>query len=73
MSGKVEGSRAEALGSLSKCLVEGNVEQLARAKRARIWGGGGHAQAAGATLMMSLAQAENEVLPRLRALVNETA
>ncbi len=35
MSGKVEGSRAEALGSLSKCLVEGDVEQLARAKRAR--------------------------------------
>jgi len=35
MSGKVEGSRAEALGSLSKCLVEGDVEQLARAKRGR--------------------------------------
>lgn len=33
------------------------------------WGGGGHAQAAGATLMMSPEQAEREVLPLLRALV----
>lgn len=33
---------------------------------ARVWGGGGHAQAAGATLLMSPAQAEREVLPRLR-------
>ena len=35
MSGKVEADRAEALGSSSRCLVEGDVEQLARAKRAR--------------------------------------
>lgn len=33
------------------------------------WGGGGHAQAAGATLMMSVEQAERELLPQLRLLV----
>jgi phosphoesterase RecJ-like protein len=33
---------------------------------AKIWGGGGHAQAAGATLNMDLAAAEREVLSRLR-------
>jgi phosphoesterase RecJ-like protein len=33
------------------------------------WGGGGHAQAAGATLLMSPEQAEREVLPQLRDLV----
>jgi phosphoesterase RecJ-like protein len=38
---------------------------------ARLWGGGGHAQAAGATLLMNPAQAEREVLPRLRSLVDE--
>jgi phosphoesterase RecJ-like protein len=36
---------------------------------AQRWGGGGHAQAAGATLLMSPEQAAREVLPRLRALV----
>jgi phosphoesterase RecJ-like protein len=36
---------------------------------AQTWGGGGHAQAAGATLAMSPDQAEAEVLPRLRELV----
>jgi phosphoesterase RecJ-like protein len=35
---------------------------------AQRWGGGGHAQAAGATLLMSPDQAAREVLPRLRAL-----
>jgi len=39
------------------------------ASLAQIWGGGGHAQAAGATLLMPPAQAEREVLPRLRELV----
>jgi phosphoesterase RecJ-like protein len=39
---------------------------------AQLWGGGGHAQAAGATLQMTPTQAECEVLPRLRALVDET-
>ncbi len=34
---------------------------------AQIWGGGGHSQAAGATLMMDLAAAYHEVLPRVRA------
>lgn len=34
---------------------------------ARTWGGGGHTQAAGATLPMGLAAAQAEVLPRLRA------
>jgi phosphoesterase RecJ-like protein len=33
------------------------------------WGGGGHAQAAGATLMMRPEQAEREVIPLLRAIV----
>jgi bifunctional oligoribonuclease and PAP phosphatase NrnA len=32
------------------------------------WGGGGHEQAAGATLMTSVEQAEHEVVPQLRAL-----
>jgi phosphoesterase RecJ-like protein len=32
------------------------------------WGGGGHTQAAGATLLMPVEQAEGEVLPLLRAL-----
>lgn len=41
-----------------------NVAQLAQR-----WGGGGHAQAAGATLMMTPDEAEAEVLPLLRELV----
>jgi len=36
---------------------------------AQIWGGGGHSQASGATLLMSPEQAAREVLPRLRNLV----
>jgi phosphoesterase RecJ-like protein len=44
-----------------------NVAQLAKR-----WGGGGHAQASGATLMMPPPQAEAEVLPALRALVRDT-
>jgi phosphoesterase RecJ-like protein len=39
------------------------------ASLAQLWGGGGHAQAAGATLLMTPAQAEREVLPRLRNLL----
>lgn len=38
---------------------------------AQMWGGGGHAQAAGATLPMSPAQAERELVPQLRALVSD--
>jgi phosphoesterase RecJ-like protein len=33
------------------------------------WGGGGHAQAAGATLLMPVEQAEREVVPLLKAIV----
>lgn len=36
---------------------------------AKVWGGGGHKQASGATLMMPPEQAAAEVLPRLRELV----
>jgi bifunctional oligoribonuclease and PAP phosphatase NrnA len=39
------------------------------ASLAQIWGGGGHAQASGATLLMSPEQAAREVLPRLRELL----
>jgi phosphoesterase RecJ-like protein len=39
------------------------------ASLARTWGGGGHAQASGATLLMPPEEAANEVLPRLRQLV----
>jgi phosphoesterase RecJ-like protein len=35
------------------------------------WGGGGHEQAAGATLMTSVEQAEHEVVPQLRALIKQ--
>jgi len=41
------------------------------ASLAQIWGGGGHTQAAGATLMMNPVQAERAVLPRLRELAGE--
>jgi bifunctional oligoribonuclease and PAP phosphatase NrnA len=41
------------------------------ASLAKTWGGGGHAQASGATLLMPPDQAANEVLPRLRALIQE--
>jgi len=40
------------------------------ASLAQVWGGGGHAQASGATLLMPPDQAANEVLPRLRALAS---
>ncbi|WP_129628355.1 DHH family phosphoesterase [Candidatus Oscillochloris fontis] len=39
------------------------------AEVARTWGGGGHAQAAGADLAMGLAEAEATVLPMLRAVL----
>lgn len=45
------------------------VPPLDVATLAKRWGGGGHAQAAGATLLMPIEQAEREVLPYLRALV----
>jgi phosphoesterase RecJ-like protein len=38
---------------------------------ATIWSGGGHTQAAGATLPMGLDAAEAEVLPRLRAMLRD--
>ena len=41
------------------------------ASLARAWGGGGHTQASGATLLMPPDQAANEVLPRLRSLLQE--
>jgi phosphoesterase RecJ-like protein len=41
------------------------------ASLAKAWGGGGHSQASGATLLMSPEEAANEVLPRLRSLVQE--
>jgi phosphoesterase RecJ-like protein len=41
------------------------------ASLAQTWGGGGHTQASGATLLMPPDQAANEVLPRLRALIQE--
>ena len=48
-----------------------SVQPINVAVLAQRWGGGGHAQAAGATLHMSPEQAEREVLPQLRALVAE--
>jgi phosphoesterase RecJ-like protein len=41
------------------------------ASLAQTWGGGGHAQASGATLLMPPEEAAAEVLPRLRTLVND--
>jgi phosphoesterase RecJ-like protein len=46
-----------------------SVKPLDVATLATRWGGGGHSQAAGATLMMSPEQAQREVIPLLRALV----
>ncbi|MBS1968016.1 MAG: bifunctional oligoribonuclease/PAP phosphatase NrnA [Chloroflexi bacterium SZAS-1] len=46
-----------------------SVQPINVALLATYWGGGGHAQAAGATLNMSPEQAEHEVLPRLQELV----
>lgn len=40
---------------------------------AQIWGGGGHMQAAGATLPMNLETAQREVLPHLRAALDREA
>jgi len=48
-----------------------SIEPINVANLAMRWGGGGHAQAAGATLQMSPEQAEHEVLPQLRLLVQE--
>jgi len=45
-----------------------SVQSINVAALAARWGGGGHEQAAGATLMTSVEQAEHEVVPQLRAL-----
>jgi phosphoesterase RecJ-like protein len=75
MMQRIEGTRALAL---FKERHDGTTKISLRshppidvASLARIWGGGGHAQAAGATLLMPPAQAEREVLTRLRNLVEE--
>ena len=47
-----------------------SVQPINVALLATHWGGGGHAQAAGATLNMGPEQAEDEVLPRLRDLLH---
>jgi phosphoesterase RecJ-like protein len=61
------------IGALFKERVDGTVKLSLRsvpginvAEICALWGGGGHAQAAGATLPMNLAQAEAEVIPLLR-------
>jgi phosphoesterase RecJ-like protein len=46
-----------------------SVQPINVATLATRWGGGGHEQAAGATLLTSPEQAEHQVLPQLRALV----
>lgn len=48
-----------------------SVQPINVAQLATRWGGGGHAQAAGATLTMRPEQAEHNVLPHLRDLVRE--
>jgi phosphoesterase RecJ-like protein len=48
-----------------------SVQPINVAALATRWGGGGHEQAAGATLMMSPEQAEREILPQLRSLVQD--
>jgi phosphoesterase RecJ-like protein len=45
-----------------------SVQSINVAALAMRWGGGGHEQAAGATLMTSVEQAEHDVVPQLRAL-----
>ncbi|MEP7188361.1 MAG: DHH family phosphoesterase [Roseiflexaceae bacterium] len=45
-----------------------SVQSINVAALATRWGGGGHEQAAGATLMTSVEQAEHDVVPQLRAL-----
>jgi len=46
-----------------------SVQPINVAALAMRWGGGGHEQAAGATLATSIERAEHEVVPQLRALV----
>ncbi|HEX9369737.1 MAG TPA: DHHA1 domain-containing protein, partial [Roseiflexaceae bacterium] len=75
MMQRVEGVRAlvvfkERQGGTTKISLRSS-QPIDVATLATRWGGGGHAQAAGATLMMSPEQAEHEVLPQLRALVHE--
>lgn len=68
------------IGALFKERVDGTVKLSLRsvpginvAQICAIWGGGGHAQAAGATLPMSLAQAEAELIPLLRRTLDMTS
>lgn len=70
---RMEGMRVCAL---FKERADGTVKISLRSKPgidvatiARTWGGGGHTQAAGATLLMNLEAAQQEVLPRLRAVL----
>jgi bifunctional oligoribonuclease and PAP phosphatase NrnA len=65
------------IGALFKERYDGTVKISLRsipginvAEVCQLWGGGGHAQAAGATLLMNLEQAEATVLPVLRKIVN---
>ncbi len=60
----------ERQGGTTKISLRSN-QPINVANLAMRWGGGGHAQAAGATLLMSPEQAEHEVLPQLRLLVQE--
>jgi phosphoesterase RecJ-like protein len=70
---RVEGMRIIALfkeradGSVKLSLR--SVSGIDVATVAQLWGGGGHRQAAGANLPMNLAQAQDAVLPVLRALL----
>ena len=74
MMQRIEGVRAlvmfkERQGGTTKISLR-SAPPINVANLATRWGGGGHAQAAGATLLMSPEQAEHEVLPQLRLLVD---
>ena len=72
---RVAGMRVCALfrvrreGTVMLCLR--SVPGINVAAIAQTWGGGGHIQAAGATLPMSLAEAPDAVLPLLRAALGQ--
>ncbi len=68
------------ISALFKELADGNVKISLRSRQgidvsavARIWGGGGHKQAAGATLHMDLSAAVHAVLPVLRETIATAA
>jgi phosphoesterase RecJ-like protein len=68
---RIDGVRAVAMfkersDGAVKISLRSASDTLNVAEIARIWGGGGHARAAGATLQMSLDEAEAAVLPVLR-------